>query len=255
MRRKNTKLITNKIFAISFFKKRRIKGFRDLVLLVSYFKYLKFGLSVLKKSNSQISQDIFVLLYRSKLKQSGIGFFVEFGAADGIKLSNTLLLEKEFNWQGILVEPARIWHKELLMNRNCFIDFRCVHTESGRMIQFLEKQDAFFSSSLQTFESQRHELGHEEKIHDSYDVLTITLNDLLKSYRAPRFIDYLSIDTEGSEFDILSTIDFSFFQFGIITLEHNYGENRESIEKILISNGYRRIHKWLSLHDDWFVLD
>lgn len=249
------KFLTNKIFSISFFKKRRIKGFRDLVLLISYWKFLKFGLSVLKKSNSQISQDVFVLLYRSKQKQSDVGFFVEFGAADGINLSNTFILEKEFNWQGILVEPAKIWHKKLQMNRKCIIDFSCVHTESGGMINFLEAQDAFYSSSLQTFESQRREFGNEEIIHDSYDVPTITLSDLLKTYKAPPFIDYLSIDTEGSELDILRTVDFNVFQFGIITLEHNYGENRKSIEKYLTTNGYRRIHKWLSLHDDWFVLD
>ena len=51
-------------------------------------------------------------------KKSGKkNFFVEFGATNGITHSNTYMLEKELNWDGILVEPARIWHEELIMNR------------------------------------------------------------------------------------------------------------------------------------------
>ena len=50
---------------------------------------------------SQIKQDLFVLYYY----QDTPGYFVEFGALDGVDTSNTYLLEKEHGWKGILAEP------------------------------------------------------------------------------------------------------------------------------------------------------
>ena len=70
------------------------------------------------KSKSQLGQDLFVLLETNFKKN---GFFVEFGATNGVDLSNTYILEKQFNWQGILAEPAKVWNAELQRNRNCSI--------------------------------------------------------------------------------------------------------------------------------------
>lgn len=64
------------------------------------------------------------MLYRAKFKQNG--FFVEFGATNGIDLSNTYLLETEFGWNGILAEPDKYWHTSLIANRTAIIDIRCV---------------------------------------------------------------------------------------------------------------------------------
>jgi hypothetical protein len=68
-------------------------------------------------------------------------------------------------------------------------------------------------------------------------VKTISLNDLLKSFDAPTVIDYLSIDTEGSEFLILSNLDFSKWKFHIITVEHNFTSQRKLIEFFLFKKG------------------
>ncbi|MBK7635080.1 MAG: FkbM family methyltransferase [Saprospiraceae bacterium] len=54
-------------------------------------------------------------------------------------------------------------------------------------------------------------------------------------------IDYLSIDTEGSEYDILSSFNFDRYTFGIITVEHNYTAYRDRIKDLLESKGYRRV--------------
>src|SRR6056297_216441 len=59
-------------------------------------------------SKSQLRQDLFVL---SELGFKQHGFFVEFGATNGIDLSNTYLMEARFGWNGILAEPARLWHR------------------------------------------------------------------------------------------------------------------------------------------------
>jgi hypothetical protein len=68
---------------------------------------------------------------------------------------------------------------------------------------------------------------------------TISLNDLLERFEAPPFIEYLSLDTEGSEYEILRTLDFNKWQFGIIDVEHNHIEPRRTmIKQLLCSNGY-----------------
>ena len=77
---------------------------------------------------------------------------------------------------------------------------------------------------------------------------------MLEKYNAPSLIDYLSIDTEGNEFDILLSHDFSKYNFSVITVEHNYTEQREKIHKLLSKNGYLRKYKELSMQDDWYIL-
>ena len=75
-----------------------------------YFKNL---VESLKMSKSQLGQDIFAL---QQLNFKRNGFFVEFGATNGIDYSNTLVMEKLFEWNGILSEPAKIWHRNLRLN-------------------------------------------------------------------------------------------------------------------------------------------
>jgi hypothetical protein len=88
-----------------------------------------------------------------------------------------------------------------------------------------------------------------------YDVRTVSLNDLLKNFGAPRKIDYLSIDTEGSEYIILSSFDFSKYDISVITVEHNSGEQRDSIHRLLSRNGFVRIFEEISSCDDWYIHD
>jgi hypothetical protein len=84
-------------------------------------------------------------------------------------------------------------------------------------------------------------------------VETVSLENLLKDHDAPRHIDFLSIDTEGSEFEILGSFDFNSYRFGVICVEHNYSDTREKIHSLLLANGYRQVHEDLSDFDDWYV--
>ncbi len=142
------------------------------------------ALRYLNQSHSQFRQDLFVL---AELGFKRNGFFVEFGATDGDHLSNTHLLEKEFGWTGILAEPARVWHNKLQANRSAQIETRCVWSRSGERLQFNEVSSPELST-IQTFNSsdQHSEARQRGK---TYDVETISLNDLLDKHGAPRAMD------------------------------------------------------------------
>ena len=88
-----------------------------------------------------------------------------------------------------------------------------------------------------------------------YEVKTISLIDMLRKHHAPRHIDYLSIDTEGSEYEILKTFDFRAYTFSVITCEHNFTANRDKIRRLLCENGYVNVLTNISSFDDWFVLE
>lgn len=199
-------------------------------------------------SASQVSQDLMVLYVLNKKRN---GFFVEFGATDGREMSNTYLLEKEFGWTGILCEPSVKWHNKLSSNRNCKIDHRCVWSVSNQDLFFSDTKTAEFSTINQFLDYDK----LKRDIVNSYNVKSVSLNDLLMEHQAPSYIDYLSIDTEGSELEILKSVDFNKYSFGIISVEHNFTSNRELIAGLLISKGYKNIHRTFSRFDDWYVLD
>jgi FkbM family methyltransferase len=204
----------------------------------------------LSKSNSQLRQDLFVL---SQLNFKTNGYFVEFGATDGVGISNTYLLEKEFGWKGILAEPAKYWHNNLKSNRNAHIETNCVWSESNSILSFNEVNDVEFSTIDVYSDTGGDYHKQTRKFGKTYNVKTISLNDLLLKYNAPKNIDYLSIDTEGSEFEILNTFDFAAHRFNVITCEHNFTPMREQILDLLTKNGYNRVYQEISQFDDWYI--
>ncbi len=202
----------------------------------------------LRYSKSQLGQDILGLSISGLDKP---GYFVEFGAADGIALSNTFVLEKEFGWSGILCEPGTNWHQSLQANRDCIIDTRCVYSVSGESVSFSENYLGELSS-ITKFASPRKQ-GFIKRTLSSYQVETVSLEDLLDFHKAPKQIEFLSIDTEGSEFEILDGFDFQTYSFGSICVEHNFGPTRELIKSLLTKNGYTQVHADLSEFDDWYI--
>ena len=204
-----------------------------------------------ENSKSQFKQDVFALMV-NKFKEGG--YFVEFGATNGCDISNTYILEKQFGWRGVLAEPAKTWHKNLIKNRDCNVEFDCVWHTSGELLDFDMVKDGATLSTLSIFSnSDEHAKARQEKT--TYVVNTISLIALLKKYNAPKEIDYLSVDTEGSELDILSAFDFNEYRFNCITIEHNFTENREKLKFLLEQNGYKRVFEHLSKWDDWYIAE
>jgi FkbM family methyltransferase len=213
-------------------------------------------------SQSQFSQDLFVISEISCRELPP--FFVEFGAMDGKRFSNTFLLEIFFKWNGILCEPAKVYFDALKQNRNCIIDRRCVFSRSNEYVEFSEVQNPdakfnFSSPELSTITEfiEDNSWATEIRIKNSikYNVETVSLNDLLLQNKAPYNIGYLSIDTEGSELAILNSFDFSKHRIEIISVEHGYiEEKRKNLNSLLSKNGYKLKYKSIFGPDDIYVL-
>jgi len=197
-------------------------------------------LKLIQLSKAQFRQDLFAL---KELKLKKNGFFVEFGATDGVSGSNTYLLEKEFGFNGILAEPNPKQRKNISSERDAIIVEECVWTKSGKKLEFVDDGDLSTLNIFKKFENNK----------SSFFVNTISLTDMLDRYNAPSLIDYISIDTEGSEYDILLNHDFSKYNFSVITVEHNFTDQREKIFELLSKNGYQRKYKELSMQDDWYT--
>ena len=206
-------------------------------------------LDQLHTSYSQIQQDLLVAYVFQEcgfLDAQEKGYFVEFGACDGKSLSNTYLLETTFGWEGVLCEPGRIWKDDLSENRNCELDFRCLSAKSGLTAVFTERNDPHLSGIRGITKFDSDELAQ-------FEVLTVSLNDLLIENKSPKTIDYMSIDTEGSEYEILKNFPISNWNIRFLTIEHNYADSRELIYAYMDGNGYKRIFPRASGFEDWYV--
>ena len=198
------------------------------------------------KFYSQLGQDKNVLEYYS---QKSDGYFVEIGAYDGVDLSNTYALEL-LGWKGICVEPLPSCYQTLIKNRTCKTYNVAVDKSGGHTLEFVVAD--MLSGDIDRLDKSR--VDREFGLSNRITVKTINITDLLDDAGAPNFIEFLSLDTEGSEYDILLGLDFNKYSFGYISVEHNYKEPvRTKIRELLQSQGYRfkGENKW----DDEYVLD
>ena len=205
-------------------------------------------IEILKITRSQNGQDIVALAYNNFVEEL---YFVEFGATNGATLSNTYLLEKHFKWKGILSEPAKSYHRDLQDLRDCKIDHRAVFSRSGLMLEFNETKNKALST-LNSF-SESDDWAELRKNGEKYLVETVSLMELLEFHDAPKEVGFLSIDTEGSEYEILYDFDFSKYSFNFICIEHNFTTNRQKIFNLLVANGYKRVHSEISFGDDYYI--
>jgi len=149
---------------------------------------------------------------------------------------------------------------ELKNNRKCYVDNGLVSSYEGMEREFV--CDDTVSGIID--EISCNYLSHKNIIKKT----TTTLEAILDKFNAPSIIDYLSLDVEGHEFDILSTFPFDKYKFRCITVEHNLPTcgpfNRMRIRRILEDNGYTfikgndNVQNWTHVNgqpiDDFYVL-
>lgn len=150
------------------------------------------------------------------------GYYIDIGAYDGIATSNTYTLEKYLNWDGICIEANPESFLKLNHNRSC------------------KKVNAAVSDINGTCK-----FGFDSIGSGNTKVNCFTLEQILIDNKVPNEIDYLSIDIEGHEYNVLSIFDFSKWKIKLMTVEHNlycsgdYNKNR--LYDLLTKSGFTRV--------------
>lgn len=206
---------------------------------------------------SQIEQDKYYI--ENVINYKSIGVFIEIGGYDGITGSNTYFLEKNLSWSGIIIECNPVMVEKCKENRKCIICDKAIYKESNKEIEIVIPQgkeivggkeqlsgikDYIKSESLNVFKDSY-------KLNKIIKVKTININDLLEKHKLYE-IDYVSLDIEGYELEVLKTWNFDKFKVKYLTVEHgNVQQYQNQIRYFLLSKGFSfsRNNKW----DDEYI--
>jgi len=173
------------------------------------------------------------------------GFYVDVGANDGVHGSNTLTLEQR-GWSGLCIEPLKRNIELLRQSRKCLIDESWL-ASSVRDVEILEQQTysyvnisghaAYGGSCIIDFIPEGHKKTLLSRRFLPKVVRTKTLNEVLSEYNIPRRVEFLKIDTEGSELDILMGCNLAKYSFGIISVEATLKDDKGLVD-YLSQRGY-----------------
>ena len=205
----------------------------------------------MNNSKSQIGQDIILDERIFKGKRNGV--FVEVGALDGFGASNTYFFEKERDWSGLLIEPNPIEYNKMDNNeRSLSKKENCAISQVEQDVNFLSIGGPcnVLSGILEFYHPQHmqrvereldmykdYPVGHE--LYSTKEVVKIKssrLETLFDKYNM-KDIDFISIDVEGAELEVLKSINFEKVNITCFLIENNYGLEKET--EFLKNNGYK----------------
>jgi FkbM family methyltransferase len=182
------------------------------------------------------------------------GIYFEAGAVDGIEQSNTLSLERDKDWFGILVEPRNLVFQQLVQNRNeknIFVKKALIPKPLQQPIKInndgLESRiniiPSYFSKEMEDafYRNQQME-----------DVESITLDSLLEEHNITK-IDFFSLDIENLEYSILKNYSFKIKPKYILVETWNRDFYQSLIRNLLVEKGYE-FKGQASGNDDFFIL-
>lgn len=192
---------------------------------------------------SQYNQDKFLneVIFLNKKD----GFFIDIGAHDGVTISNSLFFEKFNNWEGICVEPNPVVFNKLISNRKSINLDVCIGNENKK-VKFTQIEG--YSEMLSGI-TEKYDDRHIQRINNTIlikggkkteievEMITLDSVDGIKNKK----IDFISIDTEGNEYDIIKSINFNLFEIKSLVIENNYKNNK--IKEYLRSFGFELIYK------------
>ncbi len=203
------------------------------------------------KYYSQYKQD--KIIHHLLKKRDGV--FLDIGANDGITISNSYLFEKKLNWTGICIEPIGEIFQELQKNRNC-LTLNIGVWSSKKKIKFYRAHgySEMLSGVADSFNQEHYKrLQSEIELYggslEEIEIEVDSLNNILLSHNSYN-IDFCSLDTEGSELEILKYLDFTRFEIKIFVVENQHEEGQ--LRNFLKSKNYIFLKRLGG--DDLFIL-
>ena len=194
---------------------------------------------IINDSKSENGQDIFAL-FANNFKSGGS--FLEFGAYDGVNFSNTYLLEKNFGWQGLIIDPIPNHFDIMKRSRSCQKLLGAITPEKQKNVKVVEKPASNLSK-----------IADRKILTKMHTIPAFTLTEILEKYFLSKDLDFLSIDTEGNDIEILKSINIFDYRIKSICVEHNNRLGSEEVIKYMEKVGYELAFREFSKNDYWFV--
>ena len=181
------------------------------------------------------------------------GVFVDVGAHNGISINNTLFFEKENDWNGINIEPIPTVYKDLCINRPKCVNINCAVSNKNGVVKFINNTGAtqMISGIKDTYDPRHiNRLNYENSKYggetEIIDVNTKKLSTILNENNI-QHINYLSIDVEGGEFEVIKSINFDEVFIDVIGFENNYNDTSIPIIQYLENKNYNVFYKSLDI--------
>ena len=200
---------------------------------------------------SQYGQDKYLEINIFKGYKNGV--FIDVGAHNGKKINNTLYFEINNNWTGINIEPIKDVYNDLIKNRPNCININCAVSNNDGETEFICNTGyTEMISGIKTSFDNRHieRLQYENKKYGSstkiIKVETKKLETICDSHNIS-YINYLSIDVEGGEFEVIKSINFDKVFIDVIGFENNYNDTSIPIVKYLEDRNYIVIYKYVDI--------
>lgn len=172
------------------------------------------------------------------------GFFIDVGAHDGISLSNSYVFEREANWNGMCFEPHPNHYKALYKNRDCAcFEMACVHDDSINRISFYaDMRGKGYLSGVNPDPGYVNKLlARVRRGFKSFKKITVdatTVERVMGLFSFDQQIDFMSVDVEGTEIDVLYGTNLNKNRPRLLVVEANSKEQKEELDTFLETKGY-----------------
>lgn len=168
------------------------------------------------------------------------GYFLDFGGFDGLMTSNTFYLERFLGWTGIMVEPNPQPYASACAVRSCITVNCALWSESRQSLEFANAHG--LSAIMQFVDGDSNAALRKSISKETLRVDTINPSELLERFAAPHLIEYMSLDVEGAELEVLHAVDLNKYKIALMSVEHNHdNEKRQLIREYLMRHGYAAI--------------
>jgi len=219
-----------------------IKAIKKVLL-----KYLPVNYFAYSKSYSQDGEDM-ILKAIYEQKKGYKGFFVDVGAHHPVRYSNTNYFYKR-GWKGINIEPtpSAIGAFNTFRKRDINLNIG-IGPEKTKLKFYCFNEPALNSFSEQVSKKIDAE-SVKYKIIKELDIDVLPLGDVLDQHLPVNTpIDFLSIDVEGLDYQVLLSNNWDKYKPGVILVEENVNVddlNRSPIYQFLKGKGYSFFAKTL----------